>query len=553
MKGILRALAPFLLPLGIAAAAADRPENVPALTPREQAVHVLNRLGFGPRPGDVDRVLRRGVTRYLDEQLHPERLDDSRTESLLRRLPTLSMSAPEIFERYQKPVLEARRLFKARMQEDGKEAGDATGPAPRKELFETIPPERRPRRALEELQSQKLLRAVFSERQLNEVMVDFWMNHFNVFAGKGPEKVFLTPFERDVLRPRLWGKFPDLVLATAKSPAMLFYLDNALSVAPPENRPAGRFAGFRSVGGGPRRAGLNENYARELMELHTLGVDGGYTQKDVTELARLLTGWSISRGRGDRGEPGSFLFRARAHDAGAKTLLDHRFSAGGGEEEGERALRMLALRPATARHIAAGLCRRLVADDPPEELVERVARRFLDTSGDLRETVSEILHSPEFFDPRFAGAKVKSPFVLAASSLRALGTPPETLDRPAVIARIATMGEPLYLCQPPTGYSNESSAWVGAGALTERINFVLSLVAGPAASRLPALADPNESRDADGMAEALAWQLTGRELSASSRRAIQDQLRQPPTPSGNATLIGRIAGLILGSPEFQKM
>jgi uncharacterized protein (DUF1800 family) len=245
---------------------------------------------------------------------------------------------------------------------------------------------------------------------------------------------------------------------------------------------AGRFGRATSAAGKAPK-GLNENYARELMELHTLGVDGGYTQTDVTELARVLTGWSIAGPR--ESDPGRFVFRARLHDAGQKVVLGQRFASGGGMEEGEQAIRMLARRPETARHVAFQLCQRLVADAPPPALVARVAERFLATRGDLRETVRAIVTSPEFFAPEYYRAKVKSPFEYAVSAIRAVGA---TTDGRAVSKQIAEMGEPLYLCQPPTGYADTAEAWVNAGALLARVNFAVALTEGRVVGTLP---DPN--------------------------------------------------------------
>ena len=479
-----------------------------ALTPREQALHALNRLGFGPRPGDVERVAQMGVPAYIELQLHPERISDSRIDAKLAALPTLAMSNVELYARFETPVREARKKLKAE-KADVPADGAASEDDDLRKLRDMVPPENRPRRILEDLTAARVLRAAESERQLNEVLVDFWMNHFNVYANKGLDRILIASFERDTIRPRIWGRFDALLLATAQSPAMLFYLDNARSVADEEHRPAGyarawMFGRAASTGKGSR--GRNENYARELMELHTLGVDGGYTQKDVTELARVLTGWSIAqpreqnddrmlaarRGRAESAEPGSFVFRARVHDTGEKTVLGQSFPSGAGLEEGERAIRMLARRPETARHIAFQLCQRLVADEPPPALVARVAQRFLATDGDLRETVRAILTSPEFFEPKYYRAKIKSPFEYAVSAIRAVNA---TTDGRAVAKQIAEMGEPLYLCQPPTGYADTAEAWVNAGALLARVNFAVALTEGklPGTSADPALlkTEPN--------------------------------------------------------------
>jgi len=366
-----------------------------AINDQRRAQHVLDRLAFGAKPGDVERVMAIGVDRWITQQLHPESIDDRTVETHLASLPE------------------------------------------------------RPR-PIAELTAQRIVRATESERQLNEVMTDFWLNHFNVFAQKGLDRIFIAGYEHDVIRPREWGKFEDLLMATAKSPAMLFYLDNA-----------------RSRGGA-----LNENYARELMELHTLGVDGGYTQKDVTELARVFTGWSIDR-------HGDFIFRPFTHDRGEKTVLGVHFRAGGGMEEGERMIRFLAHRPATAHHIAYKLCQRFIADEPPASAVDRVAKTFLASDGDLRRTVQAVIESPEFRDPKYFRAKMKTPFEYAVSAIRAVDG--RIIDPLPVARQLREMGEGLYLAQPPTGYSDTAQAWSSSGGLMARLNFALAL----AENRLP--------------------------------------------------------------------
>jgi uncharacterized protein (DUF1800 family) len=480
------------------------------------------------------------------------------------------MTTAELVQRFELPLREARR--QRRMELAGQDGSMASGSTEGADLADEIerirqriPPENRPRRVLEELTAARIVRAAQSERQLNEVLVDFWMNHFNIFSGKGLDRVFTTSFEQEVIRPRIWGRFEDLLLATAKSPAMLFYLDNAQSTADEAHRPArpipagrapfgrGLFAmGNMGNAGGPAKkgpaGGVNENYARELMELHTLGVDGGYTQTDVTELARLLTGWSIARP--DQGA--GFVFRAPLHDAGSKTVLGNVFPAGGGIEEGERMIGILARHPSTAHHIAFQLCQRLVADVPPAALVDRVAKTFLATDGDLRATVRSILTSPEFFDPRYYRAKVKSPFEYVVSAVRAVGAEP---DAALPLARqLALMGEPLYLCQPPTGYSDTAEAWVNTGALLARLNFALQLASG----RLPGtrtdlrhLISPEDAADSKKSVDAFACALLGADLSAETRRTVEKRVEEQPAPADDSRL-AMIAGLILGSPEFQR-
>jgi uncharacterized protein (DUF1800 family) len=560
------AVAALELSATAARAGASGASAVPALSARDQALHVLNRLGFGPRPGDVERVLKMGVSKYLEQQLHPETIPDAAVAARLKDLPTIAMSNAELIDKFERPLREARRARKVASGEAAR-AREA-GQADEEELRAMIPPEKRPRRVIEELSAARVIRAADSERQLNEVMADFWMNHFNVFAAKGLDRVLLPSFERDVVRPRMWAKFEDLLMATAKSPAMLFYLDNARSVADEEHRPPireRRRAAFdrtlaamdpemvkQAKENAPR--GINENYAREIMELHTLGVDGGYTQKDVTELARALTGWSISGGPSQRrGEAeAEFVFRARMHDIGAKSILGHSLPAGGGIEEGETMIRILAHHPSTARHIAFQLCQRLVADDPPKPLVERIAKVFLESGGDLRETVRAVVTSPEFSDPQFYCAKVKSPFEYVVSAVRVVGG---VTDGKALERRLAQMGEPLYLCQPPTGYSDRADAWINSGALIARLNFALALAADtlPGTSAEPRrLISEADTTSTEKTVDALARVLLNGSLSASSRETIQKRLNDEAMGADASAPVPLIAGLILGSPEFQR-
>jgi len=525
------------------------------LSDRQRALHVLNRLAFGPRPGDVDAVMKDGVNTWIEQQLHPEAIPDRAVEARVAGLPTMKLSNAQIVKTYYEPVLMARQKANAEAKEGDVDKKDA-----RRELMRDIPFDKRPQVVMNDLLSQRILRAAESDRQLNEVMVDFWMNHFNVFAGKGIDRFLLTSYERDVIRPHIWGRFEDLLLATAKSPAMLFYLDNARSVAAPENRPLmAQRIGRRMMEMNPqlqnRQGGLNENYAREIMELHTLGVDGGYTQKDVTELARVLTGWTITTQR-DGGQGAAFIFRPMLHDAGSKTVLGVRLAPGGGMEEGEKMIHILAHHPATAHHVAYKLCQRLVADDPPAKLVDRVAAKFLATDGDLRETVRAIISSPEFWDPKSYRAKVKSPFEYAISAVRAVNA---QITDPTPIARaLQQIGEPLYGAQPPTGYSDKADVWINTGALMNRLNFALAL----AANKLPgvhgdvvALIPAKEAADASHSVEALAQALTGGNLTEETRSTIKSRIVERNAPAEDPwdnTQLPTVAGLILGSPEFQK-
>ncbi|MCU1384902.1 MAG: hypothetical protein JWL71_3599, partial [Acidobacteria bacterium] len=387
----------------------------------------------------------------------------------------------------------------------------------------------------------KLLRAVYAENQLSEMLTDFWFNHFNVSWTNDRTRPYLVAFERDAIRPNALGSFRRLLGATAHQPAMLLYLDNAQSVAPggapttfgdemalaqktqkakapaktPDKKPAKPAA--KSAKPSP---GINENYARELMELHTLGVDGGYTQQDVTEVARALTGWTIERPR----QGGGFVFNPRLHDPGEKVVLGHVIRAGGGESDGEQVLDILARHPATAAFIATKLVRRFVSDAPPKALVARAAARFRQTGGDLREVTRLILTSPEFLSAAAYGAKVKTPFEFVASALRATGADVE--DARPLVRELQQLGMPLYMCQPPTGYSDNGEAWVNTGALVSRMNLALRLASGQVKGTV--------------VDAAISVQLNG-EVSGTTRATI-----------ARATDAPKMIALTLGSPEFQR-
>ncbi|HXD73291.1 MAG TPA: DUF1800 domain-containing protein [Vicinamibacterales bacterium] len=445
--------------------------------------HVLERTSFGLRPGDVERVQAQGLERYIEEQLHPERLSDAGLDARLSDFDTLRMSSRDIAQQFEMPLEDARKAA-------GAAAGDG----------KPSPEQRRAATVVQELQEQKVLRAIYSGRQLQEVLVDFWFNHFNVDARKGASRFLLTSYERDVIRPHVFGRFRDLLEATAKSPAMLFYLDNWQSVDPNGvhvDAPRGHFVrgpfGQPVFVQPPLRAprqnanapkGLNENYGRELMELHTLGVDGGYTQQDVTEVARAFTGWTIERPRQD----GTFKFDPRLHDDGRKLVLGHVINAGG-MNDGEQVLDLLARHPSTARFIATKLVRHFVSDTPPPSLVDRVAARFRETDGDLREVMRTLLLSPEFLSPDVYRQKIKTPFEFVVSAVRATGA--EVHDARPLVNQIAQLGEPLYQCQPPTGYKDTADAWVNTGALVGRMNFGLAL----AGNRLRGIVVSNPTPD----------------------------------------------------------
>jgi uncharacterized protein (DUF1800 family) len=489
-------------------------------------LHVLNRIGYGARPGDVERVRAMGLEKYIEAQLHPERIADTAMAARLAGFETLALSSRRIAEDYYLPAQMARR----QAQRANTNTNDDSQPAERTRTPEQMELGRKQRTVLMELSEQKILRAAYSERQLEEVMTDFWFNHFNVFAGKGPTQQYLTEYERDVIRPHAFGKFRDLLGATAKNPAMLFYLDNWQSVDPQssERMMAQRARAQRRFGRmpepnakQPQKRGLNENYGRELMELHTLGVDGGYTQQDVVNVARAFTGWTIDQPR----QGGGFRFEPRVHDAGEKMVLGHKVKAGGGQSDGEQVLDILAAHPATARFIATKLARRFVADDPPAPLVDRAAARFRETGGDIREVVRTIVTSKEFFAPEAYRAKVKSPFEFVVSSVRTTGT--EIREAAPLAQAVRQLGMPLYMCQPPTGYADRADAWVNTGALLNRMNFALQLVSG----RMRAVQA--------GTAPAAA--ALGGDISAATASTI--------AKAGDPK---QVAALTLGSPEFQR-
>ncbi len=488
--------------------AAGAPAALPT-TDARTALHVLNRITYGPRPGDIERVQRMGVERFIEQQLHPDTLEDRGLEGRLDRFETLQLTSRNIAEQFAIPALQARR---ARQAKGGDTAPDAGAAPPAANGPERV----RANLPLVELADAKIVRAVYSERQLHEVLADFWFNHFNVDAKKGTTRFLLTEYEREAIRPHVLGHFRELLGATAKSPAMLFYLDNWMSADPngphlDPTRPMAR-----------RPTGLNENYGRELLELHTLGVDGGYTQHDVTEVARAFTGWSIEQPR----QGGGFRFAPALHDNGKKVVLGHRIAAGGGVRDGERVLDILAAHPATARFISTTLARRFVSDTPPAALVDRMAATFMKTDGDLRAVMTVLLRSPEFLSPPDDASKVKTPYEFVVSALRATGA--DIRNGTPLVRSLQQLGMPLYQCQPPTGYADTADAWVNTGALVQRMNLALSLASGEV--RGVRLTSPPR-------ADAL---LQG-QVSDATRATIAKAQSEP-----------QALALALGSPEFQR-
>lgn len=549
------------------------------LTREEQVRHVLGRLAFGPRPGDVERVTGMGVDRWIAQQLEPARIPDRAMEHMLASYATLDRNAGELLRDFPPP---AALLARRRLRGDTLAATDSA--ALRAMAREN-------RRLLGEVMSARVARAVGSERQLQEVMTDFWLNHFSVFAGKGQLRYYLADYEREAIRPHALGRFRDLLGAVAKSPAMLLYLDNAQSVADSthptlanrggamrQRRVAAAMARRRATMSEEQRRrldaiqarrprGLNENYARELLELHTLGVDGGYTQRDIIEVARALTGWSVRPPRTGRS---AFQFNGAAHDAGAKEVLGTHLRAGRGMEDGEEVLDLLARHPSTARFIARKLAVRFVSDTPPASLVDRAADTFRRTDGDIREVVRTIVTSPEFFSRPAYRAKVKSPFEVVVSAARALGAASDTSAVSALM--VGRLGQPIYGHQAPDGWPETGEPWMNTGAILQRINFGLAI----AASRIPGarvaswppydrLRDAPREAQVDAVVDAfLGGQASPetREILVRGENPLLGRDEADPAPPGRPERpraraprlagLDQVIGLALGSPEFQR-
>ena len=461
-----------------------------------EAQHLLNRLAFGPRPGDVQRVEAMGADAYIAEQLHPDSLPlPADLQQQLGALDTLNLSPTALFQKYG-PVLHARNE--------------------RSNQEEIKAEHKRAREVAEQAMDARLLRDIESPRQLQEVMVDFWFNHFNVFAGKGLDALWLGAYERDAIRPHALSRFHDLLFATAQSPAMLFYLDNWLNSAPGSDR-------------GKRFAGINENYARELMELHTLGVDGGYTQADVTALAHILTGWGLCPRRGRQADAGGFCFDAKRHDPSEQVLLGQKLH--GGEDEVRQAITVLADSPATARHVTFQLAQYFVADTPPQSLLNALLLRWNDTDGDIAAVLQTLFQSPEFRSAQYTGNKFKTPYEFVVSAVRAQGTPVDNL-RP-LLGELKTLGMPLYGCLTPDGYKNTQAAWLNPDALMLRLSFATALGRGDVALAPDAAQSETPQQQTAALYATLSGLFTEQEI------AVID---------GNPT--GLQPGLILGSPQF---
>jgi uncharacterized protein (DUF1800 family) len=637
------------LPLSAAGAAAAKDKKqkqdpalkglpITELSADEAILHALNRLAYGPRPGDVERVRQIGLAKWIDQQLNPNSIDDKAVDARLENYPTLQMSSAKLLAEYPQPkqgekqavrqaqadqrrsdvaaATIARDMQSAqRGKTNGEDArsapasaaqpaqSNADTPSPMKDASmkqdssaEANPPtpgaggkrdllggdpnavpraiaddSKRPQRVVEELAMAKVTRAIYSERQLQQIMDDFWFNHLNVFAGKGEDRWFLTSYERDVIQPHTLGKFKDLLTATAKSPAMLFYLDNFLSADPraAERQAAGRAMRQQGRWGGfgrPRPAppqqqqakknvrGLNENYGRELMELHTLGVDGGYTQKDVTEVARCFTGWTIDKPK----EYADFKFDERLHDPDPKLVLGKKIHAGG-MRDGEEVIDLLVHHPSTAKFISTKLARRFVSDNPSPELIARMAQTFQSSDGDVRAVMKTMIYSPEFWSRNAYRAKIKTPFELVVSTARALGT---DVDTPMPLVQWAgRIGEPLYQCQPPTGYADKADTWVNTGALLNRLNYSLALAGNKvrgSRSDMASLLGMDSSTDARAALDRAVQLFLGGQTGPMTVETLQKQLDNPQVVQAKLddpvkqVDLGVVAGLVLGAPEFQR-
>jgi uncharacterized protein (DUF1800 family) len=620
---------PAIAAIPAAAAKDKKPKQDPALkglpitelTVDEAILHAMNRLAYGPRPGDVERVRQMGLAKWIDQQLAPNSIDDQTLNARLENLPTLSMSSARLIEEYPQPkqaaVQAAKRADAATTASPAPPSSSAavgqsasnnspevnvadkssvpvsmktkpspsnpevatnlttpgagkrnvlSGPDPNAVPWVIADDSKKPQRVIEELAMAKVTRAIYSERQLQQVMDDFWFNHFNVYAAKGEDRWYLTSYERDVIQPHTLGKFKDLVTATAESPAMLFYLDNFLSADPNaaqrqatlramrQNR--GRFG--RSPAPQNQQArkiarGLNENYGRELMELHTLGVEGGYTQKDVTELARCFTGWTIDKPRLNP----EFKFDEKLHDPDQKIVLKKKIHAGG-MKDGEQAIELLVRQHSTAKFISTKLARRFVSDNPPAPLVARMAKTFESSDGDIRAVMHTMIYSPEFWSRDAYRAKIKTPFELVVSAVRALGTDVDTAM--PLVQWVGRIGEPLYQCQPPTGYADNAEAWVNTGALLNRLNFSLTLAGNKVRG---SRADVGSLLGVDATEPKVALEralqiFLGGQTSPTTLETLQKQLDSPQVLQAKLddpvkkVDLGVVTGLVLGAPEFQR-
>lgn len=644
-------IAAFIGPVFASPVRAAEADSKKALSENQKALHVLNRLGFGARPGDLEKVKAMGVQKYMEQQLNPASLDDSVAEKKVSGLEVFNMSTAQVFAKYPNPgaLLRALEGNKGNAQNAAVQNPDEMTDKERQERQQKLREyyakyDLRPAGQLQpQITANRVLRAVYSEKQLQEVMVDFWQNHFNVFAGKAAVRWYIPSYERDVIRKNALGNFKDLLVGTAQHPAMLFFLDNFESVAA-NGQPANQGNGLlqqaiRSGNISPQlretikrrqnitdaqldqrikqaqaalqrpRRGLNENYARELMELHTMGVDSGYTQKDIVEVARAFTGWTIADPRGYRRaaaaeingmeeqrlarlqrqagipedvESGEFYFNDRFHDKEAKTVLGQKINEGG-VKDGLKVLDILVKQPATAKFIARKLAVKFVSDTPSDALVDRVAEAFSKSNGDIKTTLRAIFTDKDFWAPETYRAKIKTPFELAVSAIRTIGA--DTNSSPAILAMLNKLGEVPYGYQAPTGYPDTAEDWVNTGALLERLNFAVALAGNQIPGTRVDLKRFSGPDKAAIMNKAIAVVLDN-DVSQATKQTLLKQAEQPlpavkapnevddgglevpnMRPQGEPGGIGRqarllaptgdpevfkVVSLVLGTPEFQR-
>jgi len=481
--------------------------------------------------------------RWIDRQLSPDGIDDDRLAQREGRFDILRYDRGDLAAMYTAAQRERReRKLAAGQTADGSDSAGAQHAAPLPKQADPMIP--KSNRLANEFADLAVVRAALSERQLYEVMVDFWTNHFNVYFAKGADR-FLTPdYIEHTIRPPAMGKFQDLLIATARSPAMLFYLDNWESVAPGTSPPF-PLSARRRGGQGVRRMpkGINENYARELLELHTLGVDGGYTQQDVIDVARIFTGWSIERPQ----QGGNFEFHDWAHDRGEKLVLGVRFESGHDMDEGIRLLKLLANHPATMHHVSRKLCQRFVNDDPPDGCVDDAVAAWKRSSGDMAEVLRAIFHGPDFWAAANVRAKVKTPLEFVVSAARAVAAEPDTSPRLAQV--VARLGEPLYLHVAPDGYPEREAAWVNSGALLDRMNAAVALASGKLPGVTVALDSIVSAGDPDQLIGAVNEKILSGTMSENTKQVLRHELAGIGDPAQARALA---VGLAIGGPEFQR-
>ncbi len=506
------------------------------LTERQAATHLLNRFTYGPRPGDVDAVVKIGLENWFKQQLSADLSDDS-LKLILSQFDAIDLSNAQASETFPKSATVLSMAIKdGYIDKDSINKGDLKDYREKVGAYMRTKGIKPPRELFRQFISQKIYRATYSNNQLKEVLTDFWFNHFNVSLTKNDCAIYIPAYERDVIRPNSLGQFSNLLIATAQSPAMLFYLDNFSSSGASEQinlqmkeglmnniQDPNKKETLQKLQVNKKNQGLNENYAREVMELHTLGVDGGYTQADVTQAAKVLTGWTIfpfnENGPGaayrkvidrigedkliERGlvHHGDFMFTPTRHDTGEKTVLGKRFAANGGYEEGVDLLQMLAHHPATAKFISKKLAVRFVNDNPQQSLIDKMAKTFLDKNGDIKQVLITMVNSPEFWSKEAITEKTKSPFELAISSLRALDA---TITQPYQVYNwVDKMGQKMYYYQAPTGFPDKGQYWINTGALLNRMNFGLALTANKIPGVKVDLAALNQNREPESSTAAL--------------------------------------------------